>query len=75
MLDPPPPRSAPPLNSHYLQSKVVRAKERLEAEMQIAKEDAAFESAEATSPTGEAPSGGPGAPSGSSSTTQPPPSS
>ena len=30
---------APPTNSHYLQSKVVRALERIEAELKVAKED------------------------------------
>ncbi|KAI0066069.1 hypothetical protein BV25DRAFT_1879062 [Artomyces pyxidatus] len=32
-------RHAPPTNSHYLQSKVVRARERIEAEMKIAAEE------------------------------------
>jgi mitochondrial import inner membrane translocase subunit TIM16 len=30
-----------PLHSHYLQSKVVRARERIEAELKVAEEDAA----------------------------------
>ncbi|KAL4074072.1 protein transporter [Scleroderma citrinum] len=36
---------APPVYSHYLQSKVVRARERIEAEMKIAQGDAKAESA------------------------------
>ncbi|KAN0091252.1 hypothetical protein V8E55_004818 [Tylopilus felleus] len=44
----------PPPHSHYLQSKVVRAHERIEAEMRVAREDAA------TKPGAEPNSPGPG---------------
>ncbi|KIJ67751.1 hypothetical protein HYDPIDRAFT_107238 [Hydnomerulius pinastri MD-312] len=50
---------APPTHSHYLQSKVVRARERIEAETRIAQEDVSVEAAKAGPGVG-AESSGPG---------------
>ncbi|KIK95144.1 hypothetical protein PAXRUDRAFT_827295 [Paxillus rubicundulus Ve08.2h10] len=53
----------PPIHPHYLQSKVVRARERIEAEMRIAQEDSTVEAAK---PGAGTESSGPGPSPGSS---------
>lgn len=45
---------APPEHSHYLQSKVVRAKERIEAEMRVMTEDSTPPPPGSTPPLGSA---------------------
>ena len=59
-------RQAQPIHSHYLQSKVVRARERLDAELKAALGE---DSATSTAPQAEAPAGSQSGP------TPPPPSS
>ncbi|KAG5642439.1 hypothetical protein DXG03_002785 [Asterophora parasitica] len=56
-------KTLPPTNSHYLQSKVVRARERIEAELKLGEPPAA--------PAAESPA--PGAAPGAGSTQTPPP--
>lgn len=65
VLDPPLPKNAGPMHSHYLQSKVVRAKERIEAEVKLASEEAANPSTTADAPSASAP--------GPATSTPPPP--
>ncbi|KAF8342197.1 Pam16-domain-containing protein [Cantharellus anzutake] len=50
-IDPPPSKNTPLVHSHYLQSKVVRAKERLEAEYKLALEERAADSPPSTTST------------------------
>ncbi|KAF9519238.1 hypothetical protein BS47DRAFT_1375149 [Hydnum rufescens UP504] len=61
VIDPPPPKNSPPMHSHYLLSKVVRAKERMEAEVKLtSEEEARHTGSNASSPSSSsAPSGRP----------------
>ncbi|KAH6914086.1 Pam16-domain-containing protein [Coprinopsis sp. MPI-PUGE-AT-0042] len=67
-----PGKAGAPTYSHFLQSKVVRAKERWEAELKLGTQPAAAEAAEATAQTTPPPPPPPS--SSSSSSAQPPPS-